>query len=276
MKGLILHAGARQASIEQVTAVQTPQATQTWQPIPHITLLQLVVRALTEYGLRVASEQHALFGKNGERYFGVLQLANGNNPEDYAITLGLRNSHDQTFPAAGAIGSHVFVCDNLAFSGEITFGRKHTSRIMDHLPTLTGQAVSRLIEKRGWQDARIKAYKTFEFEKDIYVHDFVVRALKQGVITTQGVEKVIQQWEQPAHVEFQPRTGWSLFNAFTEVLKGSVSMLQPRTLRLHQLMDKRVGIAEIRATHFGDQTQGPDVADFEIAERDEAVVRRRR
>ena len=33
--------------------------------------------------------------------------------------------------------------------------------------------------------------------------------------------KVIEAWEDPEHEEFTPRTAWSLFNAFTEVQKGS-------------------------------------------------------
>ena len=35
----------------------------------------------------------------------------------------------------------VFVCDNLSFSGEVQFGRKHTSFIARDLPELIGQSI---------------------------------------------------------------------------------------------------------------------------------------
>lgn len=272
MKGLILHAGAKAATREQVAAVVTPEATETHVPIAHLSLIQLVERTLGSYGLTVASEGYGLYGKNGENLFGVLQLQNGKPNDDYALTLGIRNSHDKSFVAGGALGSHVFVCDNLAFSGEITFGRMHTKRIVEHLPAIVEKAVGRLIEKRGWQDQRIAAYKAFEFEKNIYVHDFILRALRLGILPNRYIEQVLSEWYQPTHPEFAPRTGWSLFNAFTEVLKTSPNMIQARTVRLHALMDKRVGIAEIAQTHFGDAVRGPDVADFEVADQDAEAV----
>ena len=58
--------------------------------------------------------------------FGLLEVANCQQTEDYAYVLGLRNSHDKRFPAGLAVGASVFVCDNLSFSGEIKIGRKHT------------------------------------------------------------------------------------------------------------------------------------------------------
>ena len=54
--------------------------------------------------------------------------------EDYCWVLGLRNSHDKTFPAGIVAGASVFVCDNLSFSGEIKFARKHTRFIVRDLP----------------------------------------------------------------------------------------------------------------------------------------------
>jgi hypothetical protein len=37
---------------------------------------------------------------------------------------------------------------------------------------------------------------------------------------------VLEAWEEPRHEEFAPRTAWSLFNAFTEVAKGSGARAQ--------------------------------------------------
>jgi len=45
---------------------------------------------------------------------------------DYTDAVGLRNSHDKSFPIGIAFGSRVFVCDNLAFIGDQVIRRKHT------------------------------------------------------------------------------------------------------------------------------------------------------
>ena len=52
--------------------------------------------------------------------FGLLEVCNGRPQGDHGLVVGVRNSHDQSFPASIALGSAVFVCDNLSFCGEIT------------------------------------------------------------------------------------------------------------------------------------------------------------
>jgi hypothetical protein len=54
---------------------------------------------------------------------------------------------------------------------------------------------------------------------------------------------VIDAWEDPKHEEFHPRTAWSLFNAFTEVQKGSGPQAQMEgSLRLSTLFRKELQI----------------------------------
>src|SRR4051812_43461777 len=120
---LMLHAGARAAAREQVAATATPARTRTWVPIPHRRLLDGVQSCLELAGLRVLSEAHGLT-RDGVRYFGLLQVANGQEDQDFGLVVGLRNSHDQTFPAGLVVGASVFVCDNLSFSGEVKLARK--------------------------------------------------------------------------------------------------------------------------------------------------------
>jgi hypothetical protein len=48
----------------------------------------------------------------------------------------------------------------------------------------------------------------------------------------------------PRHHEFQSRTLWTLFNSFTEVLKGNLNELPTRTEALHGLLDSYVGLPQ--------------------------------
>ena len=192
--------------------------------------------------LVIGSQAHAL-SHAGDRYFGLLAVEGRATDPDYCWVLGLRNSHDKTFPCGIAAGASVFVCDNLSFSGEVKLVRKHTRFIGRDLPFIVERAVGQLLQKWHDQDTRIAAYRTYELtDKD--AHDIVVRATDVGACSNRLLPAVLHEWRQPRHEAFQPRNVWSLFNAFTEAFKdGDLAVLPKRTEALHALMDSQVGLA---------------------------------
>lgn len=265
MKGLVLHAGAHAATREQVEVVKTPEPVGIWYPIPHLTVRNLVAEQVTRNGLQIVEEAYGLW-KDGARAFGLMGLRNGDPNEEYQLVLGWRNSHDKSFPAAGALGSHVFVCDNLAFSGEVTFARKHTLNVMRDLPGLVVEAVGRLLNARDLQETRINAYKAYALTNE-RVHDILIQSLDTRIIGPVKLPHVLEQWRNPQYADFKPRTVWSLMNAYTEVLKGlNLSELPRRTVRLHGLLDQVVGI-EAKVGQIGDDIRAKDdEPDVEIVE----------
>ncbi len=237
---LILHCGAHAVPRTELDHVQTPTATDTWQPIPHHAYLAHIEATLPAHGLRVVNEAHALT-HDGGRYFGLLQVQNGHNHPDYSWVLGLRNSHDKSLPAGLVAGSSVFVCDNLAFSGEIEVSRKHTSFILRDLPLLVKDALGRLVGKWFDQDRRIARYRDYQLS-DAGAHDLTIRALDAGAITNRMIPDVLEEWRKPRHEAFEPRNAWSWFNACTERLKGHLHLLPDRTRALHGVCDQFVGV----------------------------------
>jgi hypothetical protein len=239
---LFLHCGAKNVAREQVAATITPTRTQSWVPIPHGILLDQTQACLNGHGLQVVSEAHGLT-HDGQRYFGLLQVANGINPEDFGLVVGIRNSHDKTFPASMVVGASVFVCDNLSFSGEIKLARKHTVYIERDLPQLVARAVGLLGGMRRSQEERFTAYRRTEFA-EAQAHDLIVRAVDGQILPVTKLPDVLHEWRQPRHPEFTDgRTAWRLFNAFTEILKGQLDRLPKRTQALHGLMDAACGLA---------------------------------
>lgn len=240
MSNLCLHSGATVIEMEQLRNVILPEATATWTPVAHDALVDSVKGALVAGGANIVKEEHALYN-NGARYFGLLHL--GENNDGGNTVVGLRNSHDKTFPAGLSLGNHVFVCDNLSFSGDIVVSRKHTRFINRDLDRLIYDAVGRLSDLRVQQAARFAAYKSRELT-DIETHDIIIRALLAKVISGEAVSKVVNEWRKPAHVDFEPRNVWSLFNDFTEVMKGTAPMAAvKRTMALHGLLDAQCQIA---------------------------------
>ena len=192
----------------------------------------------------MVNEAHALWN-NGQRYFGLLAIANGQSHDDYGLVIGLRNSHDKSFPAAIALGNSVFVCDNLSFSGEVSIARRHTRFIERDLPRVVHTAVGRLTDMRNQQDQRIETYKRTELD-DRSVHDLVVRAVDARVVPVTQLPAVLSEWRAPSHAEFTEsgKTAWRLFNAFSETWKGrDLAALVRRSQALHGLLDAACGLA---------------------------------
>ena len=154
MANLLLHCGGQHVSRDDVYGTPTPERTQTWVPVPHHRLLELVESTIGGHGFQIQNQAHALWG---DRYFGLMGLTNGHAASDYDLVLGLRNSHDKTFPASLALGSQVLVCDNLSFFGEVVLTRRHTRFIERDLPGIVAQAVGKLTDMRIGQDQRIAA-----------------------------------------------------------------------------------------------------------------------
>ena len=240
---LILHCGATQTERSELALVSTPDADHTWCPIPHQALVAEVEGALSRANMRIVTEAHGL-SADGARYFGLLQVANGDEQGDYSYVLGLRNSHDKRFPAGLVVGSSVFVCDNLSFSGEIKIARKHTRHILRDLPGLVSGAVGQLGDRWHAQAERIDSYRAHELS-DAQAHDLMIRALDNRAITVTQVPAILEEWRTPRHPEFamDGKTAWRFFNAVTEAAKGSgLWALSQRTQALHGLLDGEVGL----------------------------------
>lgn len=234
--GLMVHCGGRKVGFEEVQKSVTPDPVGAHYPIPHSRILELVTEGLQKQGLHVVDQEHAL-DANGMRYFGLLKLVNGSNHDDYGLIAGVRNTHDKTFAASMALGSHVFVCDNLAFSGEVTFARRHTRFAMSDMPRLVDNALGRLGNLKRSQEIRIEGYKGTVLNDD-QAYAAILRGSLSQIISNARIKDVVKEWHNPTHDAFLPRTGWSLFNAFTEILKTYQAQEIPkRTLVLHGLMD---------------------------------------
>lgn len=239
---LCLHTGAYHVTMEEVAQAETPARTATHVPIEHTRLLDLLFGALDSLGVRLNSQEHAL-ANNGQRYFGLfgtdLMGVSG-----AGTVIGLRNSHDKSFPASLVLGTRVFVCDNLAFSGEVKLSRKHTSFIERDLPGVVMRGAERLIEFKSAMADRIGSYKALPlWERDA---DHMVCNLVRGRgLAPSQVGHVLAEFDKPSHPEHLSETGdrtvWTLYNAVTEAYKGSnLFTLPKRSEILHAVCDSAV------------------------------------
>lgn len=229
----------------ELMGVQMPPATDTYQPIGHHDLLDMADDSARDLGF-VFGDQHHGLSHDGKRYFGVVELRDSAPNSDFGLMLGLRNSLDKRFPAGLAFGSQVFVCANLCFGGEVVIKRKHTAFILKDLPNMVYAAMEKLCSFKGIQEARFETYQETRLN-DRDADHLILRMLREQVINTSRVEKVVNEWDKPSY-DHGPRTVWRLFNAVTEAYKGmNIHELPQRAMGLQALCDQQAEFLPVRA-----------------------------
>src|SRR5947208_16592712 len=107
--------GGRTIGREELTLVPTPPATETHRPIPHHEVINALVETLGFRHIGVVHDEYAV-SPDGMKMFGALDLAT--EMHGCRFSIGIRNSHDKSMRLALTVGYKVFVCDNMAFSGD--------------------------------------------------------------------------------------------------------------------------------------------------------------
>lgn len=232
------------------------------QPIAHDALVTRAKSFLDSNGFTIQDEVHSL-ARGDQHYFGLFAVDHPNRvATDRGCVIGLRNSHDKTFPAGLCAGDAPFVCDNLIFTNTIKLARRHTRNILNDLDFTINRALGKLFSFWHGQDNRIEAYKNFDLTNS-KVNDLVIRACKAGAIPKSKIIDVVDQWESSDHTEFWDRNMNSLYNAFTEIYKGNLVALPNRSDALHSILDSEVSFNI--ADHV-ENTLDMEVAENELVE----------
>src|SRR3954452_96414 len=156
---LMLHVNAKPIDYDGLRQLETPAATATHVPIPHFRVVDLIKSTLGMYGHEVTTEHHGVT-EDGARYFGLLSLRSSYT--GYEDTVGLRNSHDKSFPVGIGFGSRVFVCDNLAFQADHVIKRRHSANLKRDLPGIVGELIEPLALHREQQHRMLERYRNTE------------------------------------------------------------------------------------------------------------------
>lgn len=163
---------------EMIRNVPEPTFTETWHPVSHAKVLDCLEHSVRDAGLGIVTKNYSIRGE-GSQMFGTWQLDQKTNGTSWVV--GFRNSVDKAFAVGITAGTHVVVCDNLAFSGEFVEFRRHTKCLdMDELKLVANRSVKTLIGKlevfTDWQEN----LKHFNIE-DLSFKALTFDAMKSGV-----------------------------------------------------------------------------------------------
>ena len=138
-------------------------------------------------------------------------------PSGCAPSAGLRNSADKSFALSILSGARVFVCANGVLSAEHIISRKHTSGL--DLVTSIDAALDAFMESlRGFNETyeRLRSRQL----RRTTAHSLVVELARAGAFASSDILPVVQEFENPRHVEFRERNAWNLFQGCTEIMKN--------------------------------------------------------
>lgn len=151
---LVLHRGGWTTTVLDLECVPVPEATDTYVPVPYNRLIEEIKLHVPRFALAIVREEYAL-AREGRQMFAVLSCQNGKPAADYALAIGVASSTDRSLAVKMASGINVFVCDNLAFSGEVQMHRKHTANVFRDLPDLIYRMLSQVSSMRERIDGEI-------------------------------------------------------------------------------------------------------------------------
>lgn len=247
MNGLMLHCGAEAINRSElaVLPVAKPMG-----PRHHIrpfiedvdtisSLLYNVGMGIKDEAFGVSVDEHGI----PKQFFGLLEVEDYDS--DYGTMVGLRGSYDQTLARGIAVGSRVFVCDNLAFSGEVEVKTKQTLDIDSRIKELLFDAIRQVPEQAGRQRRRFEGYRLTRIGKTVG-DSILTDMVRTGVLNPSQIGTALKEWDNPCHEEHAEDglTLWRLHNAVTEALKPSndaVNAVQrnwQRTIGLTETLDK--------------------------------------
>jgi len=212
---LMTHIGARKVTRQELSLVRIPPATETFKPIAHAALIDELEGALAFRHISIVRDEYAV-SPDGMKLFGLLELDADHEGVRFAI--GLRNANDKSMRLGMVAGYRVFVCDNMALSGDFKpLLAKHTKNF--DLVEALALGVDRI--QRGFGPLReaIESKRNQLIGEDA-ARSIVYRAFMENRFPLKLMKIVHREFfTAPSHAEFKQQTVWSLENAFTTAFK---------------------------------------------------------
>jgi hypothetical protein len=248
--GMIIHCGGTPASYEDVKAVVTPAATDTFCPVPHhamIDLMKTEAKAILPASMPLVQEAYGL-NRNGQQFFGWLAFAG--DDDQSRMQVGMRGAHDHSMRREFRSGKNVTVCDNMMMSGGgMHVVHKHTRNIWTNLVEKVREALRLAPQEYARLLLDTQAMQERSCSEDRGA-ELIGKAMYHGLLSPRQAKLTIADWqnvgtEEVRHEEHDQRTAWGLYNCFTEGLKlGGVNDVMERHAGAHDFFRQQFWLPE--------------------------------
>lgn len=229
---MLMLSKALEISRKDLSSVRTPQPTESWRPVAHSDVVNMLTDRARNRGLKIRSEYYAVMSGAlyptpgdridlpGARLFGSIDfepIPGMPFPAGCTPSAGIRNSHDKSFALSILSGARVFVCANGVLSAEHIIARKHTSGL-DIVESIDKALDAFMDSIRAFQDTftKLSAWRL----TNTRAHSLVVELARAGAFSSSDILPVVQEFENPRHPEFKERNAWNLYQGCTEIMKS--------------------------------------------------------
>lgn len=224
---LITHCGAKRLTREELRLLPAPESLGArHRPVPHAELVDAIRGEATARGFRVAREEYGV-NNQGAALFGVMDLS-GEAVQTHALalpgtgpSLGFRSSVDESMAIAlvGG-GARTFVCDNMAFAGDV-FALKRKSTTGLDLERAMHEAFDRFLSHSSRFVEALGRLQNTPVTND-EARELIYEATISGVVPLRLMPVIHEAYfsiDEEARPECADRTQWGLHSAFTRALK---------------------------------------------------------
>ncbi len=237
MNEILMHRGGELVTRDRLDLIPMPEATESYVPVSHYHLadkfLTISQDILRDYVL--IGENYGI-ARQGNQLFAVLKFKN--EQSELGLSIAFRNSYDRSMAIGMAIGATVFVCDNLALSGEIVVMKKHTKNVWAELEETVIATIYKSQKNFEQIQADAEAFKALPME-NLEAFQLMGVLFGNNIISPRQLTVLKSQWLRPSFEEFRPRNLWSFYNAGTECLKSCPPVtIMEKHIKLHNTILK--------------------------------------
>lgn len=217
--------GSTKVTEAEVIQVPAVPFTSSFHPVHHKHIIDAIRSGVVATGLEIVKTEYVL-ANNGKRMFGVWDLSGGS--DELCWSIGIRNSMDKSMALGITAGTRVFVCENLAFSGEFVEFRKHTKGLVyDELEFMAYRAMKKMVANltkfQAWHEG-LKSFSLTEWDAKI----LLVEIMTNNIIPPSK----FGQFNELYFGGVYDHTLWGFHETVTHMLRDNNLLTLPRKNRM--------------------------------------------
>ena len=184
-------------------------------PLNHGDALEMFRETLDSNGLNPV-KSYGMLSKDGLKYIYVADII---QDEGEVLTNGFINYNDRSKSFTVIMGERVFVCSNECVSHQLSdLRRRHTGNVFNEVRERIQKGIDRFLPFAEKRREDIRLLKSTGFGEN-ELGKVVLKFHRDGGLSNSNIDRIIGEYDNPRHDEFQDRTAWNFHNACTEVFK---------------------------------------------------------
>jgi hypothetical protein len=203
----------RYADYNEICAIELPQQTKTYEPVPNRRMVDTVKQAAqSSLNLPMLDEKYILSGKD-QVLIGMLRFET--EVPNMPLTVLLRNSYNKKASAAIASGPSAQACSNLTiFSGDICHIRKHTRNVWIDFMKYVNQVMGSAKQRYDERIVTVDEWKAQGVSKQ-QGYDLFGRAYGNELLKPTMFTEAVRHWNDPPEAFRDEANMWGWYNACT-------------------------------------------------------------